>query len=86
MKKSMRKYIVVIPIIILIINIVTINSKPIPEKTLFRIIQQGLEAWHYSGRKIDDYFSVTGLKEYLSYLDYNKRYFLQSDINDFKKY
>ncbi len=86
MKKSLKKYIVFVPIIILIINIVTINSKPIPEKTLFRIIQQGLEAWHYSGKKIDDYFSETGLKEYVSYLDYNKRYFLQSDITEFNKY
>ena len=86
MKKSIKKYILVIPLIILVINLIAIDSKPIPEKTLFKIIQQGLEAWHYSGKKIDNYFSATGLKEYLSYLDYNKRYFLQSDIDEFKKY
>ncbi|MEN8222937.1 MAG: carboxy terminal-processing peptidase [Acidobacteriota bacterium] len=86
MKKSIKRYILVIPLIILVINIIAVDSKPIPEKTLFRIIQQGLEAWHYSGRKIDNYFSATGLKEYLSYLDYNKRYFLQSDIDEFKKF
>jgi len=86
MKKPLTRYILIIPVIILVINIIAVDSKPVPEKTLFRIIQQGLEAWHYSGRKIDDYFSETGLKEYLSYLDYNKRYFLKTDIDEFRKF
>ncbi len=86
MNKSIKRYILIIPLIVLVINIFAVDLKPIPEKTLFRIIQQGLEAWHYSGKKIDNDFSASGLKEYLSYLDFNKRYFLQSDIDELKKY
>lgn len=75
-----------ISLLVLFINIFTVESEPIEKKTLFRIIQKGLEAWHYSGRKTDNYFSETGLEEYLEYLDFNKRYFLQSDIDEFEKY
>ncbi len=86
MNSSVRRYILIVGIVILSINILTIDSKTVPEKTLFRIIRQGLEAWHYSGKKVDNYFSEKGLNEYLNFLDFNKRFFLKTDILEFKKY
>jgi carboxyl-terminal processing protease len=45
-----------------------------------------LEEGHYSPRKIDDDFSKLVLKKFENDLDGEKSIFLQSDIDDFKKY
>lgn len=45
-----------------------------------------LEQGHYSPRKIDDDFSKDVLKVFLKNLDGDKSLFLQSDIDNFKKY
>ena len=41
---------------------------------------------HYEPQELDDNYSKRVFKNYLEYLDPQKRYFLQSDINEFKKY
>jgi carboxyl-terminal processing protease len=56
------------------------------EKLLSQLIHTGLQRWHYSDRQIDDDFSEKAFKEYFSYLDYSKRFFLKSDIDEFSKY
>ncbi|MEN8153743.1 MAG: carboxy terminal-processing peptidase [Acidobacteriota bacterium] len=84
MKFKYKKYILILSIFVLFLNLKPVNE--LKEKTLLQIIQQGLEAWHYSGKKTDNYFSETGFKEYLKYLDYNKRFLLKSDIEEFERY
>jgi carboxyl-terminal processing protease len=56
------------------------------EKVLSQVIEQSLENFHYSEKKINDEFSSQVFGEYLKMLDYGKRFFLQSDIDDFKIY
>lgn len=84
MKFKYKKYILILSIVALFLNLKPVSE--LKEKTLLQIIQQGLEAWHYSGKKIDNYFSETGFKEYLKYLDYSKRFLLKSDIKELERY
>ncbi len=58
----------------------------IKERVLSNIINQTLENWHYTGKKIDDEFSKNAHNKFLKYLDFNRRIFLKSDIEEFKKY
>ena len=45
-----------------------------------------LEEGHYSPKKIDDAFSKAVLKKFEEDMDGEKNVFLQSDIENFKKY
>lgn len=60
----------------------------VKEKQQQLLIQVGalLERRHYDPKKIDDDFSRTIFKNYLSELDGDKDIFLQTDINELKKY
>lgn len=56
------------------------------EGYLSQMIYQSLEELHYSGKKIDDDFSEKAFWNYLSYLDFNKRFLLQEDIKALDKF
>ena len=47
------------------------------EKILSQMIGNGLLNWHYSGKKIDDDFSVKSFAQYTKYLDYAKSFLIQ---------
>lgn len=64
------------------------NKKEDPEKDrlLLELLTFVLEKGHYDPIVMDDTFSKNVFKEYLNALDPSKRYFVQSDIDEFKKY
>lgn len=64
------------------------NKKEDPEKDrlLLELLTFVLEKGHYDPIAMDDTFSKNVFKEYLNALDPSKRYFVQSDIDEFKKY
>ena len=49
------------------------------------LVTKLLEREHFSRKEFDDTVSQGVLKEFISNLDYNKLFFLQSDIDDFTK-
>ncbi len=53
---------------------------------IIELIKEGLQHYHYSDKKIDNNFSEKVYQMYLEKLDYNKRFFLQSDVNQFASY
>lgn len=60
---------------------------PLPQQSqLDQVISGLLTHMHYRQSKIDDALSSTILDEYLSLLDFNKSYFLASDIRNFERY
>ena len=61
-------------------------DNPDKDKLLIEIVQHILMNRHFSPVEINDEFSKQMHKSYLEHLDPQKRYFLQSDINEFKKY
>lgn len=68
----------------------TINSKkatdPDRDKLLLELLSFVIEKGHYNPAAIDDNFSKGVYKDYITALDPSKRFFLQSDINEFSKY
>lgn len=50
------------------------------------LLMSGLNSAHYSPLKIDDAFSEKAFNLYLKRIDYNKKFLLQSDMDDLAKY
>lgn len=61
-------------------------ENPDKDKLLLEIIQYVLANGHYNPVDMNDEFSKSVYKNYIEYLDGQKRYFLQSDIDEFQKY
>ena len=62
------------------------GTDPSEKQRLLTTIGNVLEEQHYSPKKIDDAFSKQVFKKFIEELDIDKNLFLQSDINEFKKY
>lgn len=62
------------------------TSDPEKDKMLIELLTFVIEKGHYNPAKIDDTFSKGVYKDYLNALDPSKRFFLQSDIDEFAKY
>jgi len=62
------------------------NSDPEKDRTLLELLAFVIEKGHYSPSAIDDTFSKGVYKDYIEALDPSKRFFLQSDIDEFSKF
>ncbi len=61
------------------------NNDP-KDKVLLTILKYVLVQGHYEPQQIDDAFSIKVYDEFLERLDPSKRYFLQSDIDEFSTF
>ena len=85
------KYLLKIISFILFIGIllsfsVNIVSNPNKDRLLLELISYVLERGHYNPKQIDDNFSKNVFNTYIKGLDNQRRFFLQSDIDNFTKY
>jgi carboxyl-terminal processing protease len=62
------------------------KGDPEKDKLLLELLTFVIEKGHYSPAAIDDTFSKGVYKEFLKALDPTRRFFLQSDIDEFSKY
>lgn len=62
------------------------QNDPEKDKLLLQLLTFVIERGHYDPVAIDDTFSKGVYKDYLQALDPSKRFFLQSDMDDFKVY
>jgi len=69
-----------------ILGIDKVNADPDKDKLLLELITFVIEKGHYDPAKIDDAFSKGVYKSYLESIDPSKRFFVQSDIDEFSKY
>jgi carboxyl-terminal processing protease len=85
-----RNYKIIIPIIFLagLLFSFQITNKPDPEKDkiLIGLIRYALTKGHYEPHQMDDEFSENVFYEFINALDPFKRFFLQSDIDEFSTY
>lgn len=59
---------------------------PEKDKLLLELLTYVLERGHYSPSEINDDFSAQVYKKYINGIDPTKRFFIQSDIDEFSKY
>ncbi|WP_310554372.1 carboxy terminal-processing peptidase [Flavobacterium sp.] len=64
----------------------TVTTDPEKDKALLDLIDYVIKKGHYSPVAMDDEFSKSLFKTYIDALDPSKRFFLESDITEFKKY
>lgn len=85
-----RNYKIILPIIILagLLFGFQIANKPDPEKDkiLIGLIRYALKQGHYEPKEINDEFSSNVFDGFIDALDPYKRFFLQSDIDEFSAY
>ncbi len=62
------------------------SNDPEKDKLLLELLTFVIEKGHYSPATIDDNFSKGIYKDYIVALDPSKRFFLQSDIDEFSKF
>lgn len=62
------------------------SPDPVKEALLLEMLTFVIKNGHYDPANIDDSFSEQVYKRYLNYIDPNKRFFLQSDVDEFATY
>jgi carboxyl-terminal processing protease len=67
-------------------NVVKVFSPTEQHKIIYQTAMQFVSSYHYAKPQIDDEFSKKALANYIETLDPAKVYFLQEDIQAFKKY
>ena len=88
MKRNYKIVLVVVALSAALWSFVPREVKNDPEKDrlLIELLTFVIERGHYDPAKIDDTFSKGVYKDYLEAIDPSKRFFLQSDIDEFSKY
>jgi len=84
MNKRIIQY--VLPLGLIVFFAFTVYHAGNKDKVLLEVVAKTLEAGHYEGYAVDDMISARAYKQYIESLDYGKRYFLKSDIEEFEKY
>jgi carboxyl-terminal processing protease len=90
MKRNYKALLVVLTLSVALLGFSLFPSKkesdPEKDKLLIELLTFVIEKGHYNPATIDDSFSKGVYKDYLNALDPSKRFFLQSDIDEFAKY
>ncbi|WP_363288831.1 carboxy terminal-processing peptidase [Lutibacter sp.] len=84
-----RKFKFLLPLIFAVSLLISFQTKATTDpkdKALLTILKYVLTQGHYSPQEIDDTFSENVYNRFLESLDPAKRYFLQSDIDEFSAY
>jgi len=85
-----RKYNIILLVLLLAFGSCSFTTKvdddPDKDKLLIQIITLALDQLHFEPKELNDAFSAEIYSDYLELVDPLKRYFLQSDVDDFKKF
>ena len=81
-----RLFVVSVSALILIGSSSSDIDNPDKDKLLIEVISYVMQRGHYDPKDIDDTFSEHVFDNYIQGIDGQHRFFLQSDINNFKRY
>lgn len=78
---------IVLPVVCLALTGVSCSAaeEKVEKSQVVTAVARLLEQGHYTREKLNDEISAKFLESYLRMLDYNRLYFLQSDIDEFQK-
>ncbi len=87
MKRNYKIIVAVIALSVALWSFIPKNTNdPEKDKLLIELLTFVIEKGHYKPADIDDTFSKGIYKDYMTALDPSKRFFLQSDIDEFSKF
>ena len=88
MKRNYKVILLITALSAILWSFVPSEKKEDPEKDkmLLELLTYVLKNGHYSPVAMDDNFSTKVYKKYLENIDPTKRFFIQSDIDEFSKY
>jgi len=88
MKRNYKILLVVVALSVALYSFIPKSNKSDPEKDklLLELLTFVIERGHYDPVAMDDKFSKGVYKDYIEALDPSKRFFLQSDIDEFAKF
>ena len=78
--------IIVVFSILISLSFGAVIINPDKDKLLIEVITYVMQRGHFNPKKIDDSFSENVFRNYINDIDGQHRFFLQSDINNFKRY
>ena len=78
--------IIVVCSILISLSFSAVIINPDKDKLLIEVITYVMQRGHFNPKKIDDSFSENVFRNYINDIDGQHRFFLQSDINNFKRY
>lgn len=87
-----RNYKIILAVLVLSVSLFAFKISsykavdPEKDKMLLELLTFVIEKGHYNPAQIDDNFSKGVYKDYIEALDPSKRFFLQSDIDEFSKF
>ena len=84
--KLIRLFVVSIFVLLLTTGSSSISENPDKDKLLLEVITYVLQRGHYDPKDINDTFSENVLNNFIEGIDGQHRFFLQSDINNFRRY
>lgn len=82
----LSKKIVILSLLFALSSFVVVKYVFDKNDVIFELLFSSLNQNHYAPLKLDDAFSEKIFDSYLNDLDYNKKLFLQSDVDDLRKY
>ena len=86
MKRNYKILLVLLALSLSFCAFTNTNNNDDKDKLLLELLTFVIERGHYNPAAIDDKFSKGVYKDYIQALDPSKRFFLQSDIDEFSKY
>ncbi len=81
-----KKILLLIPAVVIALVSYTYMAQNNKEEAIDQIIMQSLNRSHYSPKDVNNDFSEKVFKLYIQRLDYNKKFLIQSDIGELKKF
>lgn len=82
----LKKLLFIVPAALALVSATIINVQSDKEEAIDQILMQSLNSVHYSPQTIDNDFSQKVYKLYMQRLDYNKKFLIQSDVDELKKF
>ena len=87
MKRNYKVLLVIVGLSIALLSFIPKEkTDPEKDKLLLELLAFVIEKGHYNPAKIDDAFSKGVYKDYIAALDPSKRFFLESDLEEFSKF
>ena len=84
--KPVRFFVIAFCFLILTGSSSKLVDNPDKDKLLIEVITYVMERGHYDPKDINDDFSEHVFKSYIEGIDGQRRFFLQSDINNFRRF